>query len=177
MALMDTHTKSHAIYIKKVAICGMLIACALVLSYVETLIPLPLPVLGIKLGIANAVSLIALYRLDGKAAMTINVGRIVLAGVMFSGMSAMLYALAGGILSVVVMIALKRAGIFSIVGVSVAGASAHIFGQIALAALVIQSSAIFMSLPILLVSAIASGFFVGYLTHLIFRHLPGFSTV
>jgi heptaprenyl diphosphate synthase len=143
-----------------------------VLSYVESLIPLPLPVPGIKLGIANAISLLALYLIDGRTALQVNVCRILLAGLLFSGFSAMLYGLTGGVLSVLVMIALKRSGKFSIVGVSIAGASAHITGQITVAALVIQNTAIFFTLPILLISAIITGAFIGYLTHLILKHLP-----
>jgi heptaprenyl diphosphate synthase len=156
----------------RIALCGILVAVALVLSYVESLIPLPLPIPGIKLGIANAVALMALYRLDGKTAFAINISRILLSGLMFSGFSAMLYGLAGGVLAVTVMIVCKRTGLFSTVGVSVAGAAAHIFGQIALASLIIQNSAIFITLPILLISATISGAFIGYLTHLILRYLP-----
>jgi heptaprenyl diphosphate synthase len=155
-----------------IALCGILIAVALVLSYVESLIPLPVPVPGIKLGLANAVALMALYKLGWKSALAINVTRIVLSGAMFTGFSAMLYGLAGGVLSVFVMILAKRTGVFSSIGISVAGAAAHILGQVTLASIVIQNTVIFMTLPVLLVSAIVSGTVTGYLVHLILGHIP-----
>jgi heptaprenyl diphosphate synthase len=156
---------------QKITFCGILIAAALVLSYVETLIPLPLPIPGIKLGLANSVSLLALYRLDGKSAFVINICRVLLAGAMFTGFSAMLYGLAGGILSVTVMLLLKKTGLFSIIGVSVAGAAMHIIGQLSVASVIIQSSVIFMSLPLLLISALVSGVLVGWLGWLILEKL------
>jgi heptaprenyl diphosphate synthase len=169
----DTATpKSYLGRTHKIALCGILIACALVLSYVESLLPLPVPASGIKLGIANAVALMALYRLGGRYAFAINICRVMLAGAMFAGFSAMLYGLAGGILSVAVMILAKRTGVFSVIGVSIAGASAHIIGQIILASAVIQSTVLLTALPLLLLSAVISGTFIGYLAHLILAKLP-----
>jgi heptaprenyl diphosphate synthase len=162
-----THT--HA---QRIALCGILIAGAMVLSYIESLIPLPLPVPGIKLGVANTMSLLALYNLGWRSALSINIMRIVLAGAMFTGFSAMLYGLAGGILSVLVMTLVKRVGIFSTIGVSVAGASAHILGQLTLASVVIQSAAIYVTAPPLMLSAVVSGVLIGYVVQLILRYLP-----
>jgi heptaprenyl diphosphate synthase len=172
---MASPTKDTRIKLSRthhVALCGVLIGCALVLSYVESLIPIPVPVPGIKLGVANAVALMALYKLGWKSAVAINVTRIVLAGAMFSGFSAMLYGLAGGVLSVFVMILARHTGVFSTIGVSVAGAATHIIGQVTLASVVIQNTVIFMTLPVLLVSAIVSGAVIGYLVHLILGHIP-----
>jgi heptaprenyl diphosphate synthase len=143
-----------------------------VLSYVESLLPLPVPVPGIKLGIANAVALMALYRLGGRYAFAINICRIVLAGAMFAGFSAMLYGLAGGVLSVAVMIFAKHTGVFTAVGISVAGAAAHIIGQITLASAVLQSTVLLTTLPLLILSAVISGILIGILTSLILKHLP-----
>jgi heptaprenyl diphosphate synthase len=157
---MDTRTKN-------VALLGILLACALILSYVESLIPLPLPVPGIKIGLANVVSLFALYRMDWKSALIINILRVVLSGLMFAGFSAMLYGLVGGILSVIVMIFVKKTGVFSIIGVSAAGASVHVSAQIVVAYFVIENSAIFMYLPILLIAAVVSGIIIGFITYLV----------
>jgi heptaprenyl diphosphate synthase len=163
--LMDTRTKN-------VALLGVLLACALILSYVESLIPLPLPVPGIKIGLANVVSLFALYRMGWESALIINILRVVLSGLMFTGFSAMLYGLAGGILSVVVMILVKKVGLFSIIGVSAAGASVHVSAQIIVAYFVIENSAIFMYLPVLLIAAMISGIIIGFITYLILKAIP-----
>jgi heptaprenyl diphosphate synthase len=153
-------------------LCAALVAAALVLSYIEHLIPLPVPMPGIKLGFANIAVLLALCRLDGRSAFTVNFLRIVLSGLLFSGVSAMLYALAGGIPSVFVMILLKRTGLFSVFGVSVGGAATHIAGQLALASLVIRNGAVFLSFPLLLASAVFSGLIIGFVAHLLLRALP-----
>jgi heptaprenyl diphosphate synthase len=150
----------------------VLTAAALVLSYLESLIPLPVPVPGVKLGFANIAILVTLYLISGKSAFAVNIVRILLAGLMFTGFSAMLYALAGGVFSVLVMILLKRTGLFSIFGVSVGGSAAHITAQLSLAGLVIHSSGIFMLLPALLVSAVISGVLVGFIAQQLMR-LPG----
>lgn len=163
---MPTHTKTTS-GVYNITLCAALIAVALVFSYIENLIPLPIPVPGIKLGFANIPIIVALYRVGAKSAFVVNITRIILAGLLFSGVSAMLYALAGGILSVIVMILLKRTNVFSPFGVSVGGASAHIIGQILLASLVIQSTSILMLLPILLISAVISGIIIGFVSQLL----------
>jgi heptaprenyl diphosphate synthase len=163
------YTRSRS---RTVTICAALAAVALVLSYLESLIPLPVPVPGIKLGFANIAVIVALYVIGGRGAFTVNLIRILMAGLMFTGVFAMFYALSGGILSVLAMFLLKRAGVFSVVGVSVGGSVVHITGQICLASLIIQNGAIFMSLPILLISAIGGGVVVGLIAYLLLRALP-----
>ncbi|MBR3184099.1 MAG: Gx transporter family protein, partial [Firmicutes bacterium] len=103
------------------AISAMFAALALIFSYVEVLIPVPVPVPGIKLGLANLVIIIALYRMGFRYAFTINMVRIVAAGLLFSGVFGMIYSFAGGILSIIVMYLLYRTDKFSMVGVSMAG--------------------------------------------------------
>jgi heptaprenyl diphosphate synthase len=152
---------------RDVALLGVLLACALVLSYVESLVPIPLPVPGIKIGLANAVSLFALYRMGWKSALIINILRVVLSGLMFTGFSAMLYGLVGGILSVLVMIIVKKTGVFSIIGVSAAGASVHVSAQIVVAYFIIENASIFMYLPVILISAVISGIIIGFITYLV----------
>lgn len=165
---MPTHTNTKgASGVYRMTLSAILVTIALIFSYLESIIPLPIPVPGIKLGFANIAIVVALYKLGGKSAFVINIVRIILAGLLFTGFSAMLYALTGGIISVIVMIALKNMNIFSTFGVSVGGASAHIIGQILLAAFVIQNSSILMLLPILLISAVLSGIIIGFISQLI----------
>ena len=101
-----------------------------------------------------------------------NIQRLVdLAGLLFSGISAMLYALVGGILSAIVMIILKKSNKFTIFGISVGGASAHIIGQILLAVCVIQNSSILLMIHVLLISAVVSGIIIGFISRLLIHTL------
>ena len=104
---------------KKMALFGMLVALAFIFSYIEHLIPLPLPT-GVKIGAANIVVLCALYMLGWKEAAAISFVRILLSGFAF-GISTVPYSLAGGLLSLLCMVFLKKSGKFGMTGVSVAG--------------------------------------------------------
>ena len=104
---------------KKTALLGMLVALAFVLSYIETLIPINLGIPGAKLGLANLVVMVALYTLGTKEAFALSMVRILLTGLTFSSMAAMLYSFAGGLLSFAVMYLAKRSKLFSAAGVSV----------------------------------------------------------
>ena len=112
-------TKSH-----KIAGVGVLVALAMVLSYLESLIPISLGIPGIKLGLSNVVTLFALYQFGGGIAFGVAVCRIVLCGVTFGSLSTMLYSFAGGLLSFAVMFVLKKTEKFSIYGISIAGGDA-----------------------------------------------------
>ena len=123
---------------KKLALAAVLTALALGLSTLENLFPVSLlvPLPGIKLGLANIVTVFALYRLGAPFALAILVARCLL-GAMFAGnVSALLFSLMGGVLAMLVMILLRRAKRLSVYGVSIAGAAAHNIGQICAAMLV-----------------------------------------
>ncbi len=157
---------------KKVAEYGLLTALAMVLSYVEAQFPVFFAVPGMKLGLTNLVVLTALYRRGEAGAFGINLVRIVLSGLTFGNMFSMLYSLAGGILSFLVMAGLKRTGRFGISGVSVAGGVAHNIGQIAVAAVVLETGALIYYLPILMISGVAAGFVIGVIAAGVVRRLP-----
>ena len=114
----------------RVALSSVMTTLALIFSYVEALIPFNFGIPGIKLGLSNLVILIALYRLGAGYAFTINMIRILLSGLLFGGVSAMLYSLAGGLLSFAVMFLLIKTKLFSPVGVSMAGGEGTIFGAV-----------------------------------------------
>lgn len=157
------------------AISAMFAALALIFSYVEILIPVPVPVPGIKLGLANLVIIIALYRMGFKYAFTINMVRIVAAGLLFSGVFAMIYSLAGGILSIIVMYLLYRTGLFSMVGVSMAGGVCHNLGQLLTACLLLSNTGILSYFSVLLFSGIISGIAIGIIAYVIEKRLPAFA--
>lgn len=147
---------------KIVAVYGMLIALACVLSYIEALIPLPLPA-GVKLGLANLVTLVALYTVGGRGAVMVSLVRIILVGFTFGNMGSMLYALAGGVLSLLIMILAKKTGWFSQVGISVLGGVFHNIGQLMVAALVSETGGVFVYLPFLLIGGVVAGVLIGIL--------------
>ena len=157
------------------AISAMFAALALIFSYVEVLIPIPVPIPGIKLGLANLVIVIAIYRMGFRYAFTINMVRIVAAGLLFSGVFGMIYSLAGGILSIVIMYLLYRTGKFSMVGVSMAGGVCHNLGQLLTACLLLENTGILSYFSVLLFSGLISGIAIGILAYIIEKRLPAFT--
>ncbi len=153
---------------------GILTTLALIFSYIETLIPLGLAIPGVKLGLANVVILFTLYALGPKSALGVNLLRIFLAGILFRGIFAVVYGLSGGLLSIAVMIILKKTKKFSIIGVSVAGSVFHNMGQLLSARLVMGTSKIFYYFPFLLFSGIVTGIFIGMVVYLLSRPLKPF---
>lgn len=142
---------------RKLAVCAMLAAAALIFSYIEAVIPFSVGMPGIKLGFANIVIVYVLYRFDGRYAFAVNVVRIVLAGLLFGSPFSTLYALAGGMVSLCAMILIKKAGVFSVTGVSMAGGVFHNLGQLAVAACVVQTAQVIIYFPVLIFSGVAAG--------------------
>ncbi|MCQ2404850.1 MAG: Gx transporter family protein [Clostridia bacterium] len=157
---------------KKLPLYGVLVALAFVLSYVEALVPFSLGIPGVKLGLANLVTLVALYLLPAPGAAAVALCRIVLAGFTFGSLSSMLYALCGGVLSFLVMWLCKKLPCFSPVGVSVAGGVSHNIGQLACAVFVMQTASLSWYLPVLLLSGTLAGAVIGVLGGLVVRRLP-----
>ena len=157
---------------KRVAISALFASLALIFSYIEAIIPAAPGIPGIKLGIANLVVIIAMYRLDSRYALTINLIRIFLAGFMFSGLYGAIYSLCGCILSFAVMCLLKKSDAFSVVGVSMGGGVAHNIGQLSIAAILVSSPQIFYYLPVLIISGTVSGILIGWLGWILLEHIP-----
>lgn len=146
---------------KRLALMGLFTALAMICGYVEMLLPISLGIPGVKLGLANIVIVFALYRLRPADAFAVNVTRIVLVSFMFGNLSVMLYSLAGGILSFTVMALLKKTDKFSIYGVSIAGGVFHNVGQLIVAMLVLETSALVYYGPVLLLSGLVTGLIIG----------------
>lgn len=158
---------------KKLTMTALLAALALIFSYIEFLIPFSPAIPGIKLGIANLAVIVALYHMGLKYAITINVVRIFIAGLLFSGVFGIIYSLAGAILSMTVMVLLKKTGLFSVAGVSMAGGVAHNLGQILAAAFLVSNLSIFIYFPVLIFSGLISGALIGIVAYIILKRLPG----
>lgn len=148
---------------EKVAVSGVLIALAFIFSYVEVLLPFHLGIPGVKLGLANIVSLVALYLLEEKTAAGITVVRVILTGFTFGSLYSMLYSMAGALLSLAFMIGAKRWNKFTIIGVSVLGGVMHNIGQLMMAAVVLKTIPFFYYTPILILSGIVTGMAIGFL--------------
>lgn len=162
---------------KKIAFYGLLIALAFVLSYIESLIPVFIAIPGAKLGLTNLVVLIALERFGKKDAFIINMIRILLVGFTFGNTFSLLYSFAGGILSFLIMILLKKTKKFSLVGISVGGGVGHNIGQIIVAAFVLETGALVYYLPFLLAIGTLAGAVIGILSAEIIKRLPNTNAV
>ncbi len=156
---------------KKIALCAVLATLALMFSYIEMLFPLSIAIPGVKIGIANIVVIVALYLFDIKYALVVNIVRIAMAGLLFTGLFGALFALSGALLSMIIMALLKKSGMFSIIGVSMAGGAAHNLAQISLAAAIVENINIFLYLPVLIISGAATGIVIGFLANIITARL------
>ena len=156
---------------KYVSSLALMIALALIFSYVEAIIPYNPGIPGIKLGIANVVTVFALYKFSAKTAVTVNFTRILLAGLLFNGFFGAIYSLCGAFLSLLGMIILKRAKCFSITCVSIFGGVLHNMGQLIIAGLIIWDDKVFYYSPVLIFSGIFSGLGIGIITHLLLERL------
>lgn len=156
---------------KKAALFGLMIALAFVLSYLESLIPFHFGIPGIRLGLANSVVLTALYIMPKKDAFLISILRIILAGFTFNGVSAMLFSLAGGLLSFAVMAVLQKSKRFSVIGVSAAGGISHNAGQLAAAAIAAQTAGLLYYIPVLIISGAVTGVLTGTAAELVIKRM------
>ena len=157
----------------RAAYFGVFTALALILSYVEMLIPVNFGIPGVKLGLANLIIVIVLYKTDWREALILSVVRILLAGFLFGNMFSIFYSLAGGVLSLAVMALLKRLEKFSVTGVSIAGGVSHNIGQLILAMAVVETYQVGYYLPVLLIAGVLTGLVIGILSGEVLKRLRG----
>lgn len=156
----------------EIALGGILTVLALMFSYIESFLPAAPGLPGVKLGLANLVILVLLYRTNWKMALTVNIMRILMSGLLFSGLFGTVYSLCGGLLSFLVMLICRKTNLFSVIGVSMAGGVFHNIGQLLIAAAITETVNIFYYLPILIVSGTASGILIGIAAYILIRALP-----
>ena len=163
---------------RRLAFCAVLISLALVLSYIERFFPLQMviPLPGIKLGLANIVTLIALYLMGAKSAYVILALRCLMGSVFAGSVTSFIFSITGGTLSMIVMASAMGAPFLSVYGVSILGAAAHNIGQIIAAMAVMQSVYIGAYLPYLLIVAILTGFATGAAASGVLKVLPAADT-
>ena len=144
-----------------ITICGLMTALAMIFSYIESLVPIPIPVPGVKLGLANMAIMIVMFTIGTREAVFVDIIRVVLTSMLFGNFNSFIFSISGAVLSIVVMAVLKHTGKFSEVGISVTGGVMHNIGQIIAAAAFLCSTAVLVSLPVLIVSGTAVGFITG----------------
>ena len=162
--------RSNHSRIQALALSGLLMAVMLALGYVESLLPTGVP--GIKLGLSNSVLIFAIYTLGVPTAFLLMIGKVLLSGFLFSGVNAMLYAFAGGLLSMLVMSLLYRLKSFHIVTIAMAGAVMHNVGQVALAMLMLETDKLLYYMAALMLVGLVTGFVTGNAARILLRRIP-----
>jgi len=157
---------------RKLAYTSVTIALALVLSYVETLIPGLVAVPGVKVGLANIAVVFALYRIGFKEAVVISLMRVVLSSLLFGSAVSLAYSFAGATVSLALMAVLKKTNIFGVTGVSTAGAVSHNLAQVLVAILLLKTTALAWWIPVLLVSGTLAGVVIGLVSAVTIKRIP-----
>lgn len=155
----------------KAAFIGLLGAFAIIISYIESLIPINIGIPGIKPGFANIVIVIVLYAMNIKSAAIINLIRIIIIGIMFGNILSVCFSIAGAVLSMLVMVLIKRIKGVSMIGVSVCGGVAHNLGQIAAAATITTIYSLLYYIPFLIIGGIITGIIVGIVADIIYTRV------
>lgn len=158
---------------KKVAYLGLMTCLAIILGYVEMLIPFNFGIPGIKLGIANIISIYVLYTSGVKESFIVLILRIILTGFLFGNMFGIIYSLCGGILSLIVMSVIYRFNIFTMSGVSIIGGVFHNIGQLIVAMIIVDNLSVAFYFPVLMISGIITGLLVGIAANIIHIRVSG----
>lgn len=157
---------------RRAALYGLMCALALIAGYLEVLVPLPVTIPGVKLGLGNAVVLWALVLLGARAAGAIMLVKVVCSALLFANLQALAFSLAGGALSWALMALAWRSGLFSVVGTSVVGGVMHDIGQLAMVALLLSPTVALVNLPVLVVMGAVCGLLIGVVDRALLRAVP-----
>lgn len=158
---------------KSIALMAMFTALAMVFAYIEVLIPPILPAIpGIKMGLPNIIIIFLLYRRGPLWAGLVSLLRIIMISLLFGNIVSFLYSLAGGILSLLVMMLFKNLKIISQIGVSVCGGVFHNVGQILMAMLLLETTQLAYYLVVLTVTGTFTGILIGLCGNLLIKKIP-----
>lgn len=159
--------------VKKLTFLSIAVALAMILSFVESQIPPFVAIPGVKVGLSNIVTVFLIYTYGWREAGAVSLIRVVLSSLLFSSFVGLLYSLSGALLSFILMLIMKKTGLFSVIGVSVVGGVSHNAGQIICACFVMENAAISYYLPPLIISGVIAGVAVGILSGIITEKLKG----
>ena len=152
---------------KKIALLGLTVSLAMIMSYIEVLFPLSFAVPGIKMGLANIVIVFVLYRMSLKDACIVSLIRVFLVALLFGNTMSLAYSLTGAVLSLALMALLKKTEKFSVVGVSISGGVMHNAGQILMAVILMGTAQIAYYLPVLIITGTVTGVGIGLVAALV----------
>lgn len=156
---------------KKLVTLAVTISVAMILSFVESRIPAFVAIPGVKVGLANIAVIFALYKMGWREAIVVSVIRVLLVALLFGSVVSLAYSIAGALISLSLMILLKKLGIFTEIAVSVVGGITHNIGQILIAFLLLETKVVFYYLPFLLVSGVIAGIAVGVASALLIKRI------
>lgn len=157
--------------VQKTAYLGLLTALAILFGYIETLIPFFVGIPGVKLGLANIVTVLVLYLFDGRSACAVMLARVLAVGFLFGNAYGILYSLAGAVLSLLGMCLLFRCDKISVVGVSITGGILHNIGQLLVAAFAVKELRLSYYAPVLIIAGTLTGLLIGILAAIIYKYL------
>lgn len=157
--------------IRKTAFLGLSITLAMILSFVESQIPVFTTIPGMKVGLPNLVMVFLLYRVGWKETVIVSLIRAFLVALLFGNLQSLIFSIAGAVLSLTGMILLKKTGLFSSIAVSVTGGVLHNVGQIIAACLWTSTVQIAYYLPALLVSGVCAGIAIGLIAGFLLKRL------
>ena len=156
---------------KKLVTLALTVAVAMILSFIESRIPAFVAIPGVKVGLANIAVIFALYKMGWREAMAVSLVRVALVALLFGSVVSLAYSVAGAILSLSLMMLLRKIGVFTEIAVSVVGGITHNIGQIFVAFLLLESDVVFYYLPFLLISGIIAGIAVGAASALLIKRI------
>lgn len=170
MQLLNNNNKS-----KSVAFIGVLSAFALILSYIESLIPFYFGIPGMKLGLANAAIVMILYMVGAVPAIIVSIIRVIVCGFLFGNAFSIVYSLSGAILSFLFMLVLKKTGKLGVIPVSIAGGITHNLGQIIVAILIVDNFNLVFYFPVLFIAGAITGAVIGLISQEIIIRLKAYN--
>ena len=156
---------------KKTAYMGLLLAFALILSYIETIIPFQIGIPGIKLGLSNLAVVLCLYLFGWKEALLLSIAKSIISGFMFGSLSMIIYSVAGAFLGALIMISLKKTHWFHVPVVSAAGGVMHNLGQLLVAVFFVKTYGVFYYMPVLITAGLVTGIVIGVVALLVLPYI------
>ena len=154
---------------KKLVTLAITVSVAMILSFVESRIPAFVAIPGVKVGLANIAVIFAIYKMGWREAITVSLVRVALVALLFGSVVSLAYSFVGALISLSLMILMRKIGIFTEVAVSVVGGITHNIGQILVAFLLLETSVVFYYLPFLLISGVIAGIAIGIASALLVK--------
>lgn len=154
-----------------IAYLGVLLAFALILSYIESLIPFQFGIPGIKLGLTNLAVILCIYLIGYREALLLTLSKAVICGFLFGNLTMILYSLSGAFFSCIIMMVMVKSDKFHLPSVSAAGGVMHNMGQVAVAYVTVKTYGILYYIPMLILSGLITGILIGIAASLVMPYI------